>query len=85
MNLYAITLRTAGIAGAIAVVAGSIYALDRSSDANYRQALAAAGQAEAQATMRVAIDQARIDVVGTRLSTTRTAAHVDESTPRPQS
>jgi hypothetical protein len=85
MNLHAITLRTAGIAGAIAVVAGSIFALGSYSDAKYERALAAARQLEAQAPIRVAIEPARIEVVGTRHAPTRTAAHVDESAPRPQS
>ena len=84
MQTNAILLRTLGVVGAVAIVVTSIAGLGSYSNAKYERALVAAQLVQPDAGVRVAGEPMRVDVVGTRVQGTRTAAHVDESAARPQ-
>ena len=85
MHMHANLVRALAFAGAAAIVGGSIVGLDSYSNAKYQRVYAAATQGHPAAAVRVAIDPATVEVVASRLPRTRTAVHVDESAPRPQS
>lgn len=85
MQRNVMKIRMLAAAGAVAIVAGAIVSLGSYSNAKFAIA-AAAAQAYAAESLQLAIQPSRVDVVGTRLARTRTAAHVQEaSVPRPQS
>jgi hypothetical protein len=86
MQRNVMKVRMLAAAGAVAIVIGSIAGLGNYSSVKFATAAATAQQPYATESVQLAIQPSRIDVVGTRLARTRTAAHVQEAAaPRPQS
>lgn len=86
MKRNLVIVRTLAAASAVAIVGGSILGFGSYSNAKFELAAASAAPTYSGDMVRVAIQPSRIDVTGTRLAPTRTAAHVDEAgAPRPQS
>lgn len=80
-NDFPVRAMAMAMAIAVIIVAGAMLALARTSNANFRTALANAEQRNDVAPVRVVIEPSRIDVVGLR-AVTRTAERDDKSLPR---
>jgi hypothetical protein len=79
MNTRATKIRMFAAAAAIAIVGLAIAGLGSYSSAKYESALAAAQGTGSAPLAQMALEPSRVDVVGTRAATTRTAATASET------